>query len=64
MPWQPPIRLLARGTQQTRIAGFFVPLYALVILSVSLYPYLGWRWPTHPVFEFLAYPIQIGREHV
>lgn len=55
MPWQPPIRLLARGTQQTRIAGFFVPLYALVILSVSLYPYQGWRWPTHPVFEFLGY---------
>ena len=55
MPWQPPIRLLARGTQPTRIAGFFVPLYTLVILSVSLYPYLGWRWPNHPVFAFLGY---------
>ena len=55
MPWQPPIRLLARGTQPTRIAGFFVPLYSLVILSVSLYPYLGWRWPNHPVFAFLGY---------
>jgi|JI9StandDraft_2_1071091.scaffolds.fasta_scaffold17413_4 VanZ family protein len=55
MTWQPPIRLLARGTQPTRIAGFFVPLYSLVILSVSLYPYLGWRWPNHPVFAFLGY---------
>ena len=57
MTLQPPIRLLARGMQQTRIAGHFVPLYALVILSVSLYPFSGWRWPNQPVWAFLGYTL-------
>lgn len=57
MTWQPPIRLLARGMQQTRIARHFVPLFALVILSVSLYPFTGWRWPNQPIFAFLGYNV-------
>jgi len=50
------VSFLARPTRQTRLAGYFLACYLLIILIVSLYPFAGWRDLGVPVFAFFSYP--------
>lgn len=40
----------------SRLGGFLLLGYALLIVTGSLYPFSGWRWPPEPVWSFLSDP--------
>lgn len=40
----------------SRLSGFLLLGYALLIVTGSLYPFSGWRWPPESVWSFLSAP--------
>lgn len=40
--------------RQSHLAGLVLLGYGLLIVTGSLYPFAGWRWPAEPVWSFLT----------
>ncbi|AOY01351.1 VanZ family protein [Jeongeupia sp. USM3] len=53
----PPISYLAHQVAQSRVSQYFFYCYLLVILTISFYPFSGWRYTGEPIFAFYTYPL-------
>lgn len=53
----PPFAYLSRHEAPSRFARYFLACALLIILLVSLYPYVGWRYTGASIFNFFFYPL-------
>lgn len=46
----------AHSARHSHLLGFVLVGYVLLLIDASLYPFVGWRWPVEPVWDFLSAP--------